>query len=320
MEWSVYHLQHWALFDLLRIAGGFSLLLVGFQFCSEADDRERRWLYETWSVVDRGLDRPAHAGRNAALQDLAERGFSLAGLQLPAGAWLEEVDLRGADLRNAGLDSVWLSGADLSCRRRWGRERCTRLAAARMENANLNRADLSGADLGAAELRGAALVEATLKNTDFTWSEAGNATFAMADLTGAIFREAELAGAVFTSARLVGADFRGSDLRGAYLVGADLTRAELTGANLLGADLGEIANWREIDSIWGALVAGVCNAPPGFIMWALAQGATLDTVAFRGPWEERRPVDPDLKVRTLCGVPTGPAPESTLPVSAAPRR
>ena len=62
-------------------------------------------------------------------------------------------------------------------------------------------------------------------------------------------------------------DLWGSDLSGAHLTGTDLTNVDLRFADLRNAD------WEQIKSISMANIAGVKNAPKGFVEWALKNGA-----------------------------------------------
>jgi uncharacterized protein YjbI with pentapeptide repeats len=68
------------------------------------------------------------------------------------------------------------------------------------------------------------------------------------------------------------ADLSDVDLNGADLVDSDLDGAKLDGADLRSADLNHIS-WKGLKSAKGADVFGVRNAPPGFVDWALRNGA-----------------------------------------------
>jgi uncharacterized protein YjbI with pentapeptide repeats len=59
---------------------------------------------------------------------------------------------------------------------------------------------------------------------------------------------------------------------GADLSSADLADASLDRADLRNTDLTSI-HWQQIRSIRGANLFGIKNAPPGFLKWALQQGA-----------------------------------------------
>jgi len=81
--------------------------------------------------------------------------------------------------------------------------------------------------------------------------------------TGAILRRTVLRGTALTGATLAGAD----------LSDADLQDAALSGADLRGAQLSNVRNWSRIQSMSGARIGGVRNAPPGFVEFARRQGA-----------------------------------------------
>jgi hypothetical protein len=145
-------------------------------------------------------------------------------------------------LQELNEDHVQLVGVDVSS---------AFLQAVRLERANLLRADFSAADV-----RGGNLSEATLS---------------YADLHSANFRGSRLAHAVLSNADLHDADLVGADLEGAKLDGADLTSADLRSAKLKGID------WQQIKSVKGASIAGVVDAPEGFVKWALLNGASEAT-------------------------------------------
>jgi hypothetical protein len=125
-----------------------------------------------------------------------------------------------------------------------------------------------------------------------------NAAFSGQSLNSSVLNNMDLRGAVFTGcdlsrAYLVGSNMAGAELQRANLYQADLNDAKFDGAdlsnstpndanfenasftdaNLSGADLGDIHNWRSIKSISGANIHAVRNAPPGFMTWALENGA-----------------------------------------------
>ena len=89
--------------------------------------------------------------RGAYLQDADLRGAELRGADLQ-GANLQDADLRGADLRSAELRGADLQGADLQD--------------AYLRGANLQDADLRGADLQGANLWGANLQDADLRSAE----------------------------------------------------------------------------------------------------------------------------------------------------------
>ena len=73
-----------------------------------------------------------------------------------------------------------------------------------------------------------------------------------------------------------------ANLRGAYLGGAKLVATNLKKADLQGAYLGGILHWDTIESIEGANITAVRNAPEGFVEWALECGAVIEKDRFRG--------------------------------------
>jgi hypothetical protein len=141
-------------------------------------------------------------------------------------------------LQELNADHVPLVGVDVSS---------AFLQGLKLERANLLRADFSAADVRGSDLRAA----------DFT----------SADLHAANFRQSDLEDASFRYADMHDVDLWGSDLNGAHLTGADLTNVDLRFADLYNAD------WEKIKSISMANIAGVKNAPKGFVEWALRNGA-----------------------------------------------
>jgi uncharacterized protein YjbI with pentapeptide repeats len=89
----------------------------------------------------------------------------------------------------------------------------------------------------------------------------------LANLNSANFRGAHLDHAKFAQA-----DLRNTDLNSSSLVAADFTGAILGDADLRSADLANI-QWQHLKSIARTNIAGVKNAPPGFVEWALKNGA-----------------------------------------------
>src|SRR6266849_6622755 len=71
---------------------------------------------------------------------------------------------------------------------------------------------------------------------------------------------------------LVGVDASGAFLQGLHMEKANLARANLNAADVRNADLRGI-DWAHISSIKGANIAGIKNAPEGFVAWALKNGA-----------------------------------------------
>ena len=131
---------------------------------------------------------------------------------------------------------------------------------------------LVGVDLSSAFLQGVELPKARLLRANFTAADVRNSNLEGADLSyaslnGANFRQADLASVNFNSADLADADFCG-----ARLDSSDFVAATLDGADLGNADLSGI-RWQQIKSIRKTNLAGVKNAPEGFLPWALKNGA-----------------------------------------------
>ena len=141
-------------------------------------------------------------------------------------------------LQELNEDHVQLVGVDVSS---------AFLQSIRLERANLLRADFSAADVRGGDLR--------------------EVTLSYADLHSANFRGSRLAHAVLSNADLHDADLVGADLEGTKLDGVDLTSADIRSAKL------KDIQWQQIKSVKGAYIAGVQDAPEGFVKWALLNGA-----------------------------------------------
>ena len=141
-----------------------------------------------------------------------------------------------------------------------------------LQELNQDKVPLVGVDVSSAFLQGLKLERANLLRSNFSaadvrGSDLQSADFTSADLHDANFRNSNLAGASFENTDLQDVDLWGSNLTGAHFSDADLTNADLRFADLSKSD------WKEIKSIRMANVAGVKNAPDGFIEWALKNGA-----------------------------------------------
>lgn len=141
-------------------------------------------------------------------------------------------------LQELNNDKIPLVGIDVSS---------AFLQGIRLRHANLLRSELSAADLRGADLAFADLTYADLHNANLRGSNLSNASFASADLSET--------------------DLVGSDMNGANLSQADLGSSDLRFVNLKGIQ------WKNIKSIKGANIAGVKEAPAGFIDWAIQNGA-----------------------------------------------
>ena len=141
-----------------------------------------------------------------------------------------------------------------------------------LQELNADRVALTGVSASSAFLQGIRLPHAKLSRADFSSADLRNSDLHNADLTWANLhyanlRDTNLESVAFDHANLSDCDFSGSDLAGAHLEHASLANADLRNANLRDID------WQHIESIVGADLAGATNAPPGFVMWALQNGA-----------------------------------------------
>lgn len=141
-----------------------------------------------------------------------------------------------------------------------------------LQELNADRVDLVGVDVSGAYLQGIRLEKARLVRANFSAADAREAKLPSADLTDADLRSANFRGGNLSQAILQGANFDESDLNGADFSGTDLGGASFNDADLTGADLKD-ARWEHIAAMKNANIAGVKNAPPGFVAWALKHGA-----------------------------------------------
>jgi hypothetical protein len=142
-----------------------------------------------------------------------------------------------------------------------------------LQELNADKVPLVGVDVSSAFLQGLDLKNANLLRSDFSAADLRNSNLAGVDFTLAILNSANLREAVLDHARFVQADLGNVDFVGSSLVGVDFSGATLDEADLRGADLKDI-QWQRARSIRGAHVAGVKNAPAGFVEWALKNGAS----------------------------------------------
>ena len=127
--------------------------------------------------------------------------------------------------------------------------------------------DVSGAFLQGVDLKRARLVRSNFNAADLRDSVFDFADFSDADLQAANFRHGNLRNADFQGANLDDADFSAADLSGAAFSGATLANADLRNATLTNL------RWHDIQSLKGANIFGVTNAPAGFVAWAVEHGA-----------------------------------------------
>jgi Pentapeptide repeats (8 copies) len=144
-----------------------------------------------------------------------------------------------------------------------------------LQELNADGVALIGVDVSTAYLQGVDLARAALTRANFNAVDARNSNFRSADLSAADLRSANFRESNLQNARLTDADLTNADLNSANLSGADLTRATVDYADLRNSDLRNL-RWQEIRSMKMANLAGVKNAPDGFLQWALQHGAIQD--------------------------------------------
>lgn len=141
-----------------------------------------------------------------------------------------------------------------------------------LQELNADRVPLVGVDVSSAFLQGLHLHHANLLRSDFSAADVRNSDLSDCDFTLANLNSVNLRDANLDRARLVQTNLDDSDLTGASLADTDLTGATLDNADLRNTNLGG-ARWQGIQSIKGANVARLRNAPAGFVDWAVKNGA-----------------------------------------------
>ena len=95
-----------------QAAAVVSVIVAAVTYYAEAPKRTKEKHYQAWQAINAAHGQGGSGGRIEALQDLNEDKQSLVGLSA-ANAFLEEIDLAGAELNDANLQRVRLSGAEL---------------------------------------------------------------------------------------------------------------------------------------------------------------------------------------------------------------
>jgi hypothetical protein len=141
-----------------------------------------------------------------------------------------------------------------------------------LQELNADRVPLVGVDVSSAFLQGLKLDHANLLRSDFSAADLRGS-----NLRGADFTSADLHAANFRNSNLEDTSFESADMHDVDLWGSNLTRARFVDTDLGGADLRftnlQNSDWKQIRNIRMANIAGVKNAPEGFVEWALKNGA-----------------------------------------------
>ncbi|SRR6266851_5219252 len=141
-----------------------------------------------------------------------------------------------------------------------------------LQELNADKVPLVGVDVSSAFLQGLKLEGANLLRADFSAADLRGSDLKAADFTNADLHSANLRGSNLENASFGDANMNDVDLWRSNLEGARLDGADLGGADLRFADLRNIA-WKQLKSVKMANIAGVKNAPAGFVEWALKNGA-----------------------------------------------
>jgi hypothetical protein len=174
-EWAAWFLGRWVFLEVLEYCGTLSILVgVIFYFAGTRDRREQRH-YQAWQVINTAQGKGGNGGRIDALQDLNADGIPLVAVDLSGGAYLQNINLPGAELLRADISGADLRGANL---------RRVDLAESSLGATNFRGADLAWAKLGAADLFGADLTGANLSGVDLDKTDLDQADLRNADLSG----------------------------------------------------------------------------------------------------------------------------------------
>jgi uncharacterized protein YjbI with pentapeptide repeats len=141
-----------------------------------------------------------------------------------------------------------------------------------LQELNEDKVPLVGVDVSSAFLQGLKLEHAYLIRADFSAADLRGSDLQAADFSNADLHSANLRGSNLKLASFTEANMADVDLWESNLAGAVFDDANLGDADLRNADLKDI-RWQKIKNIKMANIAGVKNAPEGFIDWALKHGA-----------------------------------------------
>ena len=141
-----------------------------------------------------------------------------------------------------------------------------------LQELNADKVPLVGVDVSSAFLQGLKLEQANLLRADFSAADLRGSDLESADFTNANLHFANLRESNLKNTSFQSADMTDADLSGSNLSGAKLDDADISGADLRFADLRNI-QWKRLKKMTASNIAGVKNAPGGFVDWALKNGA-----------------------------------------------
>jgi hypothetical protein len=137
---------------------------------------------------------------------------------------------------------------------------------------NEDRVPLVGVNVSGAALMGVGLEKADLHRSTFEAADLRNCNLRSANLEYADLSEANLRGGDLRRANLMYADLSDADVNGADLSAANLSGANLGNADLRNCDMRDV-KWKDIASFKQTNVYAVKNPPPGFVEFAMKNGA-----------------------------------------------
>jgi hypothetical protein len=137
---------------------------------------------------------------------------------------------------------------------------------------NEDRVPLVGVNVSGAALMGVRLEKADLHRSTFEGADLRNCNLRSANLEYADLSQANLRGGDLRKANLANADLSDADVNGADFSSADLSGTNLGNADLRNCDLRYI-KWKDIASFKQANIYRVKNPPPGFVEFAMKNGA-----------------------------------------------
>src|ERR1039457_442702 len=116
LEWifegAAFALSNWSFLEVLEYLGTFSVLIAVTFYFSESGDRVKQKHYQAWQVINTAQGKGGSGGRIEALQELNHDHIPLVGVNA-AGAFLQAIQLHGANLLRADLSAADLRDANL---------------------------------------------------------------------------------------------------------------------------------------------------------------------------------------------------------------
>jgi hypothetical protein len=118
LSWLAYWLSGWAFLEVLEYFGTLSLLIAVVSYFAESKDRIKQKHYQARQVINSAQGKGGSGGRIDALEELHKDGVPLVGVDV-SDAFLQEVDLDGANLLRANFRSADIRGGSLAADIQW---------------------------------------------------------------------------------------------------------------------------------------------------------------------------------------------------------